>query len=394
MTSQTHHLLQKLPVDLYRLPLSDWDPFFSELGLSTETQKQVFEALFHRHETDITSMTGLDARDRVILSRAAVIQCAHKHELRRSGDGSYRLTLSLHDGYLAETVIIPEWRDGKLRKCTASISSQIGCFFGCSFCATGRMGFHRNLSTGELLDQVRKAESVVRDELGAGLTHLYFMGMGEPMHNYRALSDVLAIMRDENAPGPPPPQITVSTVGLFRQIRMLAADHPGVRLAVSIHSANQQKRYEIMPVSSRLQLPDIREALVFHHRQTGYPPTIQYLMMKGINDGVEDARNLTDFLGKLHANITLIMYNDVPAAGMQRTGLDRIQSFSTVLADAGFLVDVRWCYGEDIQAGCGQLKAGRRQDQATNREERIKVSMRHGSPTEKAHRGSVSGSSR
>ncbi|MGM0738091.1 MAG: 23S rRNA (adenine(2503)-C(2))-methyltransferase RlmN [Bacteroidota bacterium] len=394
MTSQTHHLLQKLPVDLYRLPLGEWDTFFRELGLKPETQKQVFEALYHGDETDIMSMTGLDARDRDILSRAAVIQCAHKQELKRSGDGSYRLTLRLHDGYLAETVIIPEWKDGKLRKCTASISSQIGCFFGCSFCATGRMGFHRNLSTGELLDQVRIAESVVRDEIRTGLSHLYFMGMGEPMHNYRAISDALAIMRDKNAPGPPPPQITVSTVGLFRQIRMLAADHPGVRLAVSIHSADQRKRYEIMPVSSRLQLPDIREALVFHQRQTGYPSTIQYLMMKGINDGTEDARNLTAFLGDLYANITLIMYNDVPDAGMQRTGLDRIQSFRTVLADAGFPVDIRWCYGEDIEAGCGQLKAGCEQDQATHREERIKVSMRHGSPIEKAHRGSISGTPR
>ncbi len=371
MPTRQHHLMQQLPVDLNHISLTEWDEFFAHLGFGSSSRRQVFEAVFHRHVSGVDEIPDLTDSERGSLAGVAVIRRSSLHELARSADGSFRLTLALHDGHMAETVIIPEWVDGKLRKCSASISSQIGCFFGCSFCATGRMGFHRNLTTGELLEQVRQAEQVIRQELDTDLTHLYFMGMGEPMHNYRAISDALTIMRDEAAPGPPPARITVSTVGLFRQIRMLALDHPEVRLAVSIHSADQQKRYEIMPVSSRLGLPDIRDALVFHQRQTGNPPTIQYLVMEGVNDRPDDVRQLIGYLGNLRANITLIMYNDVPEAGLKRTGDDRIHALRSVLEEAGFPVDIRWCYGEDISAGCGQLKV-------CSNKERVSVSMRHG----------------
>ena len=371
MSSRNHHLLQQLPVDLIDISLTDWDEFFDHLEFPADSRRKVFEAIFHKHVSGVDGMPGLSGGERESLARVAVIRRPVQHELSRSRDGSYRLTLVLHDGHLAETVIIPEWTEGKLRKCSASISSQIGCFFGCSFCATGRMGFHRNLTTGELLEQVRKAEEIVREELNTDLTHLYFMGMGEPMHNYRAVSDALTIMRDPEAPGPPPSRITVSTVGLFRQIRMLATDHPDVRLAVSIHSADQQKRYEIMPVSSRLGLPEIRDALTYHQRQTGKAPTIQYLVMEHVNDRPEDARELVAYLGSLRANITLIMYNDVPEAGLKRSEKEKINAFQGILEDAGFPVDIRWCFGEDINAGCGQLKVCRS-------EERVSVSMRHG----------------
>ena len=371
MSTRKHHLLQKLPVDLLDISLTEWEEFFDHLGFHTDSRQKVYEAVFHRHVSGVDGIPGLSKEERESLARVAVIHSPGRHELSRSRDGSYRLTLVLHDGQLAETVIIPEWTDGRLRKCSASISSQIGCFFGCSFCATGRMGFHRNLSTGELLEQVRRAEEVVRQELNTDLTHLYFMGMGEPMHNYRAVSDALTIMRDPEAPGPPPSRITVSTVGLFRQIRMLASDHPEVRLAVSIHSADQQKRYEIMPVSSKLGLPEIRDALVFHQRQTGSTPTIQYLVMEDVNDRPEDARNLVAYLGNLRAGVTLIMYNDVPEAGLKRSEKEKIDAFQNILKDAGFPVDIRWCHGEDISAGCGQLKVCRS-------EERVSVSMRHG----------------
>ncbi len=371
MSSRQHHLLQQLPVDLIDISLTEWDVFFGHLGFRPESRQKVFEAVFHEHASGVAGIPGLSMEERESLARVAVIRRPRQHELSRSRDGSLRLTLVLHDGHLAETVIIPEWKDGALRKCSASISSQIGCFFGCSFCATGRMGFHRNLTTGELLEQVRRAEEVVRQELDTDLPHLYFMGMGEPMHNYRAVSNALTIMRDPKAPGPPPSRITVSTVGLFRQIRMLASDHPEVRLAVSIHSADQQKRYEIMPVSSRLRLPEIRDALVFHQRRTGNVPTIQYLVMEHINDRPEDARELVAYLGNLGAAITLIMYNDVPETRLKRTGKENTDAFQDILEEAGFPVDIRWCYGEDINAGCGQLKVCRS-------EERVSVSMRHG----------------
>ena len=378
MSSRQHHLLQNLPVYLCQLSIAEWDEFFGLLKLPPESQKRVFEAIFHHGVSDVSTIAGLQDTEIDILHRSVVIQRSKHHELRRSVDGSFRLTIELHDGHLAETVIIPEWQDGKLRKCSASISSQIGCFFGCSFCATGRMGFHRNLSTGELLDQVRLAGSVVRRELDTALTHVYFMGMGEPMHNYRSVSDALTVMREDAAPGPPPSCITVSTVGLFRQIRMLALDHPQVRLAVSIHSADQEKRYRIMPASSKLGLPEIRDALVFHKRQTGRPPTIQYLMMDGVNDTPDDARKLAGYIGDLGANITLIMYNEVAGSQLHRAEQEKTERFIAELSGAGLPVDIRWCCGEDIEAGCGQLKV-------CSREDRISMSMRHGLQTGEPH---------
>lgn len=374
MSSRQHqhhsHHLQNLPVNLSQISLAEWDEFFGLYNISRESQKRVYEAAFHHGISEIGAIPGLSESEHDTMNRAAVIRRSEQHALNRSIDGSYRLTMELHDGHLAETVIIPEWHDGRLRKCSASISSQIGCFFGCSFCATGRMGFHRNLSTGELLDQVRQAESIARRELDSELTHLYFMGMGEPMHNYRAVSDALTIMRDDAAPGPLPSHTTVSTVGLFRQIRMLAVDHPEVHLAVSIHSADQDKRYRIMPVSSRLGLSEIRDALAYHKRLTGHPPTIQYLLMEEVNDSPDDARKLAGYLGDLNANITLIMYSDVPESGLHRSDKEKTDNFIAELTRAGFPVDIRWCYGEDIEAGCGQLKV-------CSREDRISMSMRH-----------------
>ena len=370
MSYPQHHLLQNPPVDLTQLSLAEWDEFFGLLKLSSKSKLCVYEAVFHHEISDVGGIPGLDDSEIDILQRLVIIRRSREHELRRSLDGSYRLTIELHDGHLAETVIIPEWQDGELRKCSASISSQIGCFFGCSFCATGRMGFHRNLSASELLDQVRIAESVIHRELKTDLTHLYFMGMGEPMHNYRSVSDALTVMRGDAAPGPPPSHITISTVGLFRQIRMLAVDHPEVRLAVSIHSADQDTRYQIMPVSSRLGLPEIRDALVYHKRQTGLSPTIQYLMMDGVNDSPDDARNLARYLGDLSANITLIMFNQVTEAQQNRSEQEKTDRFINELEQASFPVDIRWCYGEDIEAGCGQLKV-------CSREDRISMSMRH-----------------
>lgn len=372
MSSRKHHLFRQLPVDLGNLSLSEWDTFFDHLNFGAEARNKVFGFVYHGQASDSDSIPGLTDAERRKLTRVAVVRPSRRTGYDRSSDGSIRLTLQLHDGHLAETVIIPEWKDGVLRKCSASISSQIGCFFGCSFCATGRMGFQRNLTTGELLEQVREAEKGIRSEMGTGMSHLYFMGMGEPLHNYRAVSDALTIMRSDAAPGPAPSRITVSTVGLFRQIRMLAQDHPEVRLAVSIHSADQQKRYEIMPASSRLGLPGIRDAMAWHQRRTGNTPTVQYLLMNQINDHPDDARKLASFLGRLRANITLIMYNDVPQTGIGRTESEKVTSFRNVLTRSGFPVDIRWCYGEDIGAGCGQLRG-------EGCRKRVSVSMRHDS---------------
>lgn len=371
MTSP-EHLLHRRPVDINKISLTEWDDFLRHIGITAGSHSVIYKSVYFEGIRDIRDIPGLSGDEYHTLEESLIIPSSGSQGLLKSRDGSMRLTLKLHDGHLAETVIIPEWNNGTLDKVSASISSQIGCFFGCSFCATGKMGFHRNLSTLELLDQIRESEKIIRDEFGCGMTHLYFMGMGEPMHNYRSLSEALSITNDNAAPGPPAGRITVSTVGLFRQIRMLADDHPEVRLAVSIHSADQETRYQIMPVSARLGLAEIREALSYYNRKTGQTVTIQYLLMKDVNDRQQDAENLASYLRNIRAGITLIMYNDVSESGMTRTERERWNTFRNVLTGAGFDTDTRWCYGEDIEAGCGQLKVFSEND-------RVSMSMRHGS---------------
>ncbi|MEX0681433.1 MAG: 23S rRNA (adenine(2503)-C(2))-methyltransferase RlmN [Balneolales bacterium] len=364
--------MQSKHINLGNLSLNEWGAVFSELGLSTESQQKVYEAIFYRGINRPEETPGLTEAESGILSKNTAVHKAHREQVFRSKDGSIKLTFRLHDGNYIETVIIPEWEGEVLRKCSASISSQVGCFFGCSFCATGQMGFVRNVTTGEFLDQVREAGQLTRSELGTGLTHLYFMGMGEPLHNYRALSDVLTIMRNYQAPGPPADRITVSTVGLYRQIRMLTIDHPEVRLAVSIHSADQKTRCRIMPVSARLGLPEIRNALLYHTRQTGRPVTIQYLLLDGINDHRQDAEQLAAWLNGVPAIVTLIMYNQINASPLHRTESLKLFDFRNFLTDFNISTDIRWCYGEDIEAGCGQL-------QPVSGDERKKYSIRHDS---------------
>ncbi|MDI6401488.1 23S rRNA (adenine(2503)-C(2))-methyltransferase RlmN [Balneolaceae bacterium ANBcel3] len=360
-------------MDIRKISLADLDERLTEIDFNEDDRNIVRKAVYIDRVPAFNEIQELTPAQKSILSDIFSLQYNPADSLLKSGDGSYRLTLELSDSARAETVIIPEWENGLLKKCAISISSQIGCFFGCSFCATGQLGFHRNLTTGELLDQFHVANEVVSNELNTVPTHLYFMGMGEPLHNYRALSDALSIMKDPDFEGLPPSAITISTVGLYRQIQMLTRDHPEVRLAVSIHSADQKIRERIMPVSARLGLKHIREALRAYNRATGHPVTIQYLLLRGINDSTEQAETLISYLRGIHSEITLIMYNEIESSNNSRPNLEVLNQFKDILIQAGLKVDVRWCYGEDIQSGCGQLQPPVFND-------RVHFSMRHPSP--------------
>lgn len=365
-----HHLFQKLPVDLGNLPLTDWDEFFEELGFSFTLQKKIFNAVFFSPVDKLSSLPGLTKEEKEILNKTAVIHRASAENREESKDGSHKISLRLYDGHLAEALLLPEWNKGKLSKCAAVISSQIGCFFGCSFCATGKMGFLRNLTTDELLAQIRETHALAMDQWNHPLTHIYFNGMGEPLHNYRAVSNALSLMKEEKFPAPPHSNIIVSTVGLHRQIRMLAREHPDVQLSVSIHSADQKIRWNIMPVSARLGLPEIQKALLYHHHQTGNPVTIQYLLLRDINDRIDDAEKLAAYLKGLKAKITLIVHNYVEKSEYRPPEKEKMEKFQNIIEASGFETDIRWCYGSDINAGCGQLNR-------PSSEERISISMRH-----------------
>jgi 23S rRNA (adenine2503-C2)-methyltransferase len=237
---------------------------------------------------------------------------------------------------------------------TLCLSTQVGCGFGCAFCYTGTMGLERNLSAGEIVAQVM----VAREGLAAGLriTHLVYMGMGEPLANYTATVKSLRLLTDPRAFAFAPRRITVSTVGLVSGIERLAKENLRVNLAVSLHATSNEIRDRIMPVNRGFAIEELLAAcrrfpLPFRQRMT-----FEYVLLEGINDSAEDARRLVKLLKGIRGKINLIPFNDWEGSSFARPPLARILDFQTVLLEHGIRATVRWSKGEDIGAACGQLR--------------------------------------
>jgi len=237
---------------------------------------------------------------------------------------------------------------------TLCVSTQVGCGFGCAFCYTGTMGLERNLSAGEIVGQVMGA----REGLAAGLriTHIVYMGMGEPLANYTATVKSLHLLTDPQAFAFSPRRITVSTVGLVTGIERLAKENLRVNLAVSLHATSNEIRDRIMPVNRGFAIEELLAAcrrfpLPFRQRMT-----FEYVLLDDVNDSVEDARRLVQLLKGIRGKINLIAFNDWEGSTFARPPLARILDFQTVLLEHGIRATIRWSKGEDIGAACGQLR--------------------------------------
>jgi 23S rRNA (adenine2503-C2)-methyltransferase len=266
-----------------------------------------------------------------------------------SQDGSQKLVLRYGDGARVQAVLMP---DGD--RLTLCVSTQVGCGFACAFCYTGTMGLERNLSAGEIVAQVM----VAREGLAAGLriTHIVYMGMGEPLANYTATVKSLRLLTDPQAFAFAPRRITVSTVGLVSGIERLAKENLRVNLAVSLHATSNEIRDRIMPVNRGFAIEELLAAcrrfpLPFRQRMT-----FEYVLLEGINDSAEDARRLVKLMKGIRGKINLIPFNDWEGSSFARPPLARILDFQTVLLEHGIRATVRWSKGEDIGAACGQLR--------------------------------------
>jgi 23S rRNA (adenine2503-C2)-methyltransferase len=266
-----------------------------------------------------------------------------------SQDGSQKLVLRYGDGARVQAVLMPD-----ADRLTLCVSTQVGCGFGCAFCYTGTMGLERNLSAGEIVGQVMAA----REGLAAGLriTHIVYMGMGEPLANYTATVKSLRLLTDPQAFAFSPRRITVSTVGLVTGIERLAKENLRVNLAVSLHATSNEIRDRIMPVNRGFAIEELLAAcrrfpLPFRQRMT-----FEYVLLEDVNDSVEDARRLVKLLKGIRGKINLIPFNDWEGSSFARPPLARILDFQTVLLEHGIRATVRWSKGEDIGAACGQLR--------------------------------------
>ena len=336
-------------MNLLDLSPAEMEALAESLGAPAYRGRQLAHWIFARGVTDLDAMSDLPRGLRAALAARAVVDLPEIERRTPSQDGSQKLVLRYDDGARVQAVLMP---DGD--RLTLCVSTQVGCGFGCAFCFTGTMGLERNLSAGEIVAQVMVARAGLAP--GERITHIVYMGMGEPLANYAATVKSLRLLIDPRAFGFSPRRVTVSTVGLVSGIERLARENLRVNLAISLHATSNEIRDRIMPVNRGFAIEELLAAcrrfpLPFRQRMT-----FEYVLLDGVNDGVEDARRLARLLRGIRAKINLIPFNDWEGSGFTRPPLARILAFQAVLLEQGITATIRWSKGEDIGAACGQLR--------------------------------------
>jgi 23S rRNA (adenine2503-C2)-methyltransferase len=300
-------------------------------------------------------MTDLAKPLRAALATRTTLVTLERATEQRSVDGTIKWTWRTGDGKLVESVYMPE-TDRK----TLCVSSQVGCAIGCTFCMTGTMGLARNLTAGEIVDQVHRANRRLV-ELGEGpaprpLTNLVFMGMGEPLHNFEQLKRALDLLLDEDGPNFSHRHVTVSTSGLVPFMRRLG-EETQVKLAVSLNATTDAQRDALMPINRRWPLGELLAACRSFPMKQGRRITFEYVLLGGVNDADADAQRLARLVAGIPAKVNLIPYNDNPGLGFHAPAAERVEAFHRILFDRNITAVVRKNRGSDIAAACGQLAA-------------------------------------
>ena len=337
-------------VNLVGLLPSELEDLAVELGASRYRGRQLATWIYRKGVFDREAMTDLPKDFRERLAERAIIEVAPPESVTASQDGSRKLVFKLEDGRRISSVLMPD--DDRLTLC---VSTQVGCGFECRFCLTGVMGLERNLTAGEIVGQVLAANRLL--EGGQRVTHIVFMGMGEPLANYAAVVQAIRILTDPKLGlGYSPKRITVSTVGLVPGIEKLGRENLKVNLAISLHAATDEVRERLMPVNRSFNLDALMAALRKYPLAPRQRIFFEYVLLDGVNDSPEDAKRLARLLRGLRAKVNLIPFNDWDGAAFRRPPLPRILAFQSILLDAGITTTVRWSKGEDIGAACGQLR--------------------------------------
>jgi 23S rRNA (adenine2503-C2)-methyltransferase len=346
--------------------LSAW---FAEQGEKPFRARQVLRWVHKAGESDFDAMSdiALSLRDRLKQTACVVAPSVVSEEI--SDDGTRKWLLDVGTGNAVETVFIPEEGRG-----TLCVSTQAGCALDCAFCSTGKQGFNRNLSVAEIVGQLWWANREVgRDENGNWpVTNVVMMGMGEPLLNFDNTVSALHLMLDDNAYGLSRRRVTVSTSGVVPAMDRLREECP-VALAVSLHAPNDALRNELVPINRKYPL---RELMAACRRYLEKAPrdfiTFEYVMLEGVNDHEQDARELIELVREVPCKFNLIPFNPFPQAPYRRSSSDRVRRFRDILMQAGIVTTTRKVRGDDIAAACGQL-AGRVQDKTKRTQRLIEV---------------------
>ncbi len=343
------------PPDLRSLGRAEVDALLARLGEKPYRARQLFRWLHQKGAAQLDEMTDLPASLRERLAAEMPLETLKRAEERRSTDGTIKWTWRTADGKLVESVYMPE--PGRKTLC---ISTQAGCAVGCTFCMTGTMGLARNLSPGEIADQVSRANRRLV-ELGEGepprpLTNLVFMGMGEPLHNYDAVKAALDVLLAEDGPNFSNRHVTVSTSGIVPEMRRFG-EETDVKLAVSLNATTDEVRSALMPVNRRWPLAELLAACREFPMKRGRRITFEYVLLGGVNDTDADAARLPRLVRGIPAKVNLIPYNENPGLGFRAPDPARVEAFRDRLVAANVTAVVRRNRGRDIAAACGQLAA-------------------------------------
>ncbi|MFT4544798.1 MAG: 23S rRNA (adenine2503-C2)-methyltransferase [Bacteroidia bacterium] len=336
--------------DIRALSDAEITAFFTENGEQAFRAKQVSEWLWKKGAHTFEDMTNLSKPTRDWLEQNFVINAVSVDEVQISDDRTIKSSFKTVDGKFVEGVLIPT-----KSRMTACISSQIGCSLSCKFCGTGRLDRLRNLSADEIFDQVVHIANQSQEHYGIPLSNIVYMGMGEPLLNYKNVVESIDRITSEKGLGMSPKRITVSTAGIAKMIHKLADDKVKFNLALSLHAANEKKRDYIMPINESNNLGILAEEMRYFYDQTGTRPTLEYIIFKDFNDSIEDAKELALFCKDFPTKINIIEYNQIDGGEFKKADIAKTDKFKLFLEERNLIVNIRRSRGKDIDAACGQL---------------------------------------
>ena len=344
-------MMKKTNRNIRHLSLQDLELYFEEMGEKKFRAKQVHEWLWQKHAMSFADMTNLSKDLRQKLGESFTLPALTTDATQYSADGTVKSRFKTHDGHLVEGVLIPT-----TSRYTACVSSQIGCSLSCKFCATGYIDRKRNLDFDEIYDEVVLINQQCERIHGKKLSNIVFMGMGEPLLNYKNVLKSIERITAPDGLAMSPRRITVSTAGVAKGIRQLGDDKVKFKLALSLHAANDAKRHEIMPINDTNNIKTLIEALNYFYKQTGNEITFEYILFKDFNDSLKDADELIKIYRQVPADlINIIEYNLIDFARFEKPEEAKVQAFMEYLQKHRVNVRLRRSRGKDIDAACGQL---------------------------------------
>lgn len=329
------------------LNLAEIEKITDELHASKFRARQIHNWIYLKSVKNIDDMTDLSVKFREELKKAAVVSNVKIKVKQVSSDGTIKYLIEFPDGECVETVLM---RFDNRANLTACVSSQIGCAVNCSFCATGKRGFIRNMTYKEIVEQVL----TIQRDTGLKVTNIVFMGQGEPLLNLDNVRKAMEIFNENFQIGAR--RLTVSTSGIIPGIYKLAENDMQSTLAISLHAPNHEIRRKLMPIEDKYNMSDLKTALKKYVDKTGRRITIEYLLAKDLNDTPQAAKELAEYLSDIKCNVNLIPYNPTAKNDYQRPSNNTIQKFKYLLEHSGKKVTIRLERGADIDAACGQLR--------------------------------------